>query len=225
MHYYRNRYYMPGNGIFTSRDAMWADIHRGWGYVGNSPTMYVDPYGLVGIGDIWDWLKRCFGEPPPGQQNYTPTYPGVGNMSDCQLYCYWKCAVENAVPVDWDGFANATTGLGPWSDVISKPWRWAIEEAIEDLGSKAAEGAALFWAHFYHISVRGLEYPLRSARFRWWVGTKTGKTAGKGVAHGLGLAAVGVIHAVETGICVADALKNAHIDENGACQCERRECE
>jgi len=47
MHYYRNRYYMPGNGIFTSRDAMWADVHRGWGYVGNWPTGQVDQYGLV----------------------------------------------------------------------------------------------------------------------------------------------------------------------------------
>jgi len=47
MHYYHNRYYMPGVGIFTSRDAMWADVHRGWGYVGNVPTMYVDPYGLL----------------------------------------------------------------------------------------------------------------------------------------------------------------------------------
>jgi RHS repeat-associated protein len=46
MHYYRNRYYMAYLGIFASRDAMWADIHQGWGYVGNSPTMLVDPLGL-----------------------------------------------------------------------------------------------------------------------------------------------------------------------------------
>ena len=56
MHYYRNRYYMPGNGIFTSRDAMWADVHQGWGYVGNAPTMLVDPYGL-GFND-WLWTGK-----------------------------------------------------------------------------------------------------------------------------------------------------------------------
>ena len=44
-HFYRNRYYMPGVGLFMSRDAMWADVHMGWGYVANSPTFYVDPYG------------------------------------------------------------------------------------------------------------------------------------------------------------------------------------
>jgi len=56
MHYYRNRYYMPGVGIFTSRDAMWADIHRGWGYVGNAPTMVSDPSGLGVLTDILNGL-------------------------------------------------------------------------------------------------------------------------------------------------------------------------
>ncbi len=45
-HYYRNRYYLPYLGIFASRDAAFADIHRGWGYVGNNPLMFVDPWGL-----------------------------------------------------------------------------------------------------------------------------------------------------------------------------------
>ena len=52
-HYYRNRYYMPWTGIFMSRDAMWADVHRGWGYVGNNPVNLLDPYGL--------WWKQVFG--------------------------------------------------------------------------------------------------------------------------------------------------------------------
>jgi RHS repeat-associated protein len=43
--YYRNRYYMSGLGIFTSRDVMGADIQRGWGYVRNRPTLFVDPLG------------------------------------------------------------------------------------------------------------------------------------------------------------------------------------
>ncbi len=46
-HFYRNRYYMPGVGLFMSRDAMWADVHRGWGYVGNRPTTLVDPFGQI----------------------------------------------------------------------------------------------------------------------------------------------------------------------------------
>jgi len=49
-HFYRNRYYMPQAGIFMSRDAMWADAHRGWGYVANRPTMFIDPHGLFGKG-------------------------------------------------------------------------------------------------------------------------------------------------------------------------------
>ena len=44
--YYRNRYYMSALGIFTSRDAMRADGHRGWGYLGNSAPFFVDPWGL-----------------------------------------------------------------------------------------------------------------------------------------------------------------------------------
>ena len=44
-HFYRNRYYMPGVGLFMSRDAFWADEHRGWGYVANAPTMLRDSSG------------------------------------------------------------------------------------------------------------------------------------------------------------------------------------
>jgi RHS repeat-associated protein len=47
MHYYRNRYYMAYLGIFASRDAMWADVHRGWGYGGNNPVAFADPFGLA----------------------------------------------------------------------------------------------------------------------------------------------------------------------------------
>ena len=45
MHYYRNRYYLAGLGIFMSRDAAWADQARGWGYVGNCPAAVADAYG------------------------------------------------------------------------------------------------------------------------------------------------------------------------------------
>ncbi len=45
-HFYRNRYYMPWTGIFMSRDAMWADVHRGWRYPANNTVNLLDPYGL-----------------------------------------------------------------------------------------------------------------------------------------------------------------------------------
>ena len=79
LHYYRNRSYAPSLGIFTSRDAMWADVHRGWGYVGNNPVNLLDPYGLgfwegffEGLRDgslgicrssvgVFDWLNDLFG--------------------------------------------------------------------------------------------------------------------------------------------------------------------
>ena len=44
--YYRNRYYISALGIFTSRDVMWADGARRWGYVSNCPTLAIDPFGL-----------------------------------------------------------------------------------------------------------------------------------------------------------------------------------
>jgi len=44
--YYRNRYYMSALGIFASRDAAFANVHRGWGCVRNMPTMFADPLGL-----------------------------------------------------------------------------------------------------------------------------------------------------------------------------------
>ncbi len=59
-HYYRNRYYLPSIGIFASRDAAWADIHRGWGYVGNNPLMFVDPWGLYGP-NVHRWLTEDWG--------------------------------------------------------------------------------------------------------------------------------------------------------------------
>jgi RHS repeat-associated protein len=60
MHYYRNRYYMAFIGIFASRDAMWADVHRGWGYVGNAPTMLIDPFGLCdGEMALQYWMEEA----------------------------------------------------------------------------------------------------------------------------------------------------------------------
>ena len=46
-YYYRNRYYLSALGIFASRDAMWADVSKGWKYAGNSPVSLTDPYGLI----------------------------------------------------------------------------------------------------------------------------------------------------------------------------------
>jgi len=58
LHYYRNRFYGPDLGQFTSRDAFLADVHRGWGYVGNIPTWYVDPYGYDVVDVLnWGWDK------------------------------------------------------------------------------------------------------------------------------------------------------------------------
>jgi RHS repeat-associated protein len=61
MHYYRNRYYLPGLGIFMSRDAAWADEARGWGYVRNSPTASVDAFGLFGCKPVGA-RRKCHGE-------------------------------------------------------------------------------------------------------------------------------------------------------------------
>jgi len=61
MHYYRNRYYMPGVGIFTSRDAFEYDVHQGWAYVVNEPTMMVDPHGWAYVGYTYDHTEKVGG--------------------------------------------------------------------------------------------------------------------------------------------------------------------
>ena len=44
-HFYRNRYYMPGVGLFMSRDAKAYDRARGFQYVRNNPIHHTDPSG------------------------------------------------------------------------------------------------------------------------------------------------------------------------------------
>lgn len=51
LYYYRSRYYNPATGRFLSEDPISfagadANLYR---YVGNSPTNYLDPYGLQNI--------------------------------------------------------------------------------------------------------------------------------------------------------------------------------
>ena len=57
VYYLRHRYYMPGVGLFASRDTIWADGYRGWGYVYNSPLMLADPMGrgtyLEDVGNVF----------------------------------------------------------------------------------------------------------------------------------------------------------------------------
>jgi RHS repeat-associated protein len=49
--HYRARNYLPGLGIFTSRDpAGMVDAVSPYAYVGNRPTMYGDPRGLYAVG-------------------------------------------------------------------------------------------------------------------------------------------------------------------------------
>ena len=75
-YYYRNRYYMSGLGIFASRDAIWADVARGWGYAANDPLDLTDPYGLGILSDLWDWVKGLFGGgKKKDPQSSTPTTP------------------------------------------------------------------------------------------------------------------------------------------------------
>ena len=85
--YYRNRYYMSALGVFTSRDTMWPDIHRGWGYVGNNPVATRDPLGLFGdTSKLFQWGPDGWSDPawpselPPPTDN--PDCPGF-QPDDC----------------------------------------------------------------------------------------------------------------------------------------------
>jgi RHS repeat-associated protein len=51
--HYRARNYLPGLGIFTSRDpAGMVDAVSPYAYVGNRPTMFVDPSGMYATGSL-----------------------------------------------------------------------------------------------------------------------------------------------------------------------------
>ncbi len=53
LYYYRARYYSPETGRFTSEDpiSFWGGQTNLNTYVGNSPTIYVDPSGLIALGE------------------------------------------------------------------------------------------------------------------------------------------------------------------------------
>jgi len=91
-YYYRNRYYMSALGIFTSRDAMWADVHRGWGYVGGSPLMYSDPYGLAwgGLLDDPDVGQPASGSAGGSDPGTCPSFLPQACWS-MAMYQYNKC--------------------------------------------------------------------------------------------------------------------------------------
>jgi len=56
MYYMRNRYYHPNIGAFASRDAIWADWERRWGYAQNHPLDVSDPYGLDWFDDATNFV-------------------------------------------------------------------------------------------------------------------------------------------------------------------------
>ena len=59
LYYYRNRWYDPEIGLFISEDPIGfagGDVNL-YGYVGNNPHGYIDPFGFQGWGEtIADWL-------------------------------------------------------------------------------------------------------------------------------------------------------------------------
>ncbi len=54
VYYLRNRYYLPGVGLFASRDRGKFDLARRWGYVGNNPVVRTDPFGQNWFTDYWE---------------------------------------------------------------------------------------------------------------------------------------------------------------------------
>ena len=59
LYYYRNRWYDPETGRFISEDPIGfagGDVNL-YGYVGNNPYGYIDPFGFQGWGETFaDWL-------------------------------------------------------------------------------------------------------------------------------------------------------------------------
>ena len=61
LYYYRARYYDAGMGRFISRDPLgYYDSMNLYGYVGNNPMNYTDPFGLSRCG----WLRKLFNSCP-----------------------------------------------------------------------------------------------------------------------------------------------------------------
>jgi len=107
LHFYRNRYYGPDLGQFTSRDAMWADIHRGWGYVGNRPTMIGDPYGeahpgvVVGVVAVAIVVACAYPQ-------YTAAFDRYPDSGDKFKHCWVACRISKGC----GGVISQVAGLG-----------------------------------------------------------------------------------------------------------------
>ena len=76
LYYYRARYYDPSIGRFLSEDPIsgWYGQNTFYAYVRNSPTNYVDPFGLK--------IKIVLGDPAAYQEaiTYLKTEPGMAKI-------------------------------------------------------------------------------------------------------------------------------------------------
>ncbi len=60
LYFYRARYYDARAGRFITKDPIGfagGDVNL-YAYVGNNPATWVDPYGLLGLGDIWSGISN-----------------------------------------------------------------------------------------------------------------------------------------------------------------------
>ena len=136
-HFYRNRYYMPGVGLFMSRDAKAYDRARGFQYVRNNPVHYIDPTGLVGEPDPppsgswidWDPWNQCW--PPYSIQEGEVLLAGFRNC-DAIPDVKWHSSATAGESISFTGglpFKGATV------DVVHKATKgktWDMSGAVPE---------------------------------------------------------------------------------------------
>jgi RHS repeat-associated protein len=110
LQYNRNRWYDAHTGRWLSEDPIGfaSDPSNLYRYVGNSPTNFRDPSGLIGPQEPWNWPP---GEPKPQRPVKSP---------------YWRRQAERR------------RGHGPWGDSAQHCWAACYFGAVYGIGNIVA---------------------------------------------------------------------------------------
>jgi RHS repeat-associated protein len=135
--FYRARYYNPEIGRFDSEDPL--PVAKGqFAYVGNAPTTYIDPLGLVEI--QWDTSMLDVRHPTCGLAS--PFACNDAKVEDLQCHCHCVGSVVMADPV--------VLTVSATIQILSAPW-WPQMLASHNLKDPSVTGYYSGVAHEYRV--------------------------------------------------------------------------